>query len=234
MAKREKVGAVIAAAGLSQRMGGVDKLFTLLGGKPIITLVINTFQKCPAIDQIVVVLSQPNLKQGEQLAAEQKWSKVTDICPGGERRQDSVIAGLNRLKDCSWVVIHDGARPFVTPALVQRLFKGLKGADCCIPVLPVRYTIKEIEHQGKARTLNRTHLYEVQTPQLFKTEALLRAYRYVMKRRINVERIYDDAQLVEYIHGKVQSVPGDALNIKITYPEDIVLAGNIAGRYNKK
>src|SRR3990172_2294255 len=101
-------------------MGGSHKLFTLLGDKPVISHVVGTFQKCPAIDQIVVVLSQPNLEQGEKLAAEQKWSKVTDICPGGERRQDSVIAGLNRLKGCNWVVIHDGARPFVTEELIKQ------------------------------------------------------------------------------------------------------------------
>ena len=94
MAEREKVVAVIAAAGLGQRMGGIDKLFALLGGKPVLARVIDTFQKCQAIDQIVIVLSQENMRQGEQLAAEQKWSKVTDICRGGERRQ--AHRGANR------------------------------------------------------------------------------------------------------------------------------------------
>src|SRR3990170_2706374 len=118
MADKQKVGAVIAAAGSSQRMGGLDKLFVPLGDKPVLARVIDTFQKCQAVDQIVIVLSPSNLKQGEQLASQQKWSKVIGIVPGGERRQDSVIAGLKELKDCRWAVIHDGARPFVTETLI--------------------------------------------------------------------------------------------------------------------
>ena len=89
-------------------MGGVDKVLALLGGKPVLARVIDAFQGCNLVDQIIVVLSEQNLKRGRQLVAEQEWSKVTDICPGGQRRQDSVAAGLGRLNHCHWVVIHDG------------------------------------------------------------------------------------------------------------------------------
>ncbi|MDO8634857.1 MAG: 2-C-methyl-D-erythritol 4-phosphate cytidylyltransferase, partial [Dehalococcoidia bacterium] len=124
-ANQQKVGAVIVAAGRSQRMGGVDKVFALLDGKPVLARVVNAFQGCRSIDQIVVVLSKQNLKRGEQLVAEQEWSKVS-LCPGGERRQDSVLAGLRRLNPCDWVVIHDGARPLVTEDLIDR---GLAAAQ---------------------------------------------------------------------------------------------------------
>ncbi len=106
-----KVAAIIVAAGESRRMGGVDKVLALLGGKPVLARVINIFQMCNLIDQIVVVVSRQNLVPAQQLVAEEGWSKMTEVCPGGRRRQDSVVAGLSRLTHCDWVVIHDGARP---------------------------------------------------------------------------------------------------------------------------
>ncbi|MBA7556310.1 2-C-methyl-D-erythritol 4-phosphate cytidylyltransferase [subsurface metagenome] len=115
---QQKVGAVIVAAGSSRRMGGVDKVLALLGGKPILARVVDAFQGCNPVDQIVVVLSEQNLERGKHLVAEQGWSKVSDVCAGGRRRQDSVAAGLSRLSNCNWVVIHDGARPLVTADLI--------------------------------------------------------------------------------------------------------------------
>ena len=97
---QQKVGAIIVAAGSSRRMGGVDKVFALLGGKPILARVVDAFQRCNPIDQIVVVLSEQNLERGQQLVAEQEWSKVSDVCVGGRRRQNSVFAGLRRLSNC--------------------------------------------------------------------------------------------------------------------------------------
>ena len=113
------------AAGSSQRMGGVDKVFAPLGGKPILARVVDIFQRCNPVDQIIVVLSEQNLERGKQLVAEQGWSKVSDLCAGGRRRQDSVAAGLGWLGNCHWVVIHDGSRPLVTVDLITR---GLEAA----------------------------------------------------------------------------------------------------------
>src|SRR3972149_979042 len=113
MDSQQRVGAIIAAGGSSQRMAGVDKVLAPLGGKPVLARVIDVFQKCNSIHQIIVVLSQQNLKTGQQLLARQKWTKVS-LCPGGRRRQDSVVAGLKQLEKCDWVVIHDGARPLIT------------------------------------------------------------------------------------------------------------------------
>ncbi|MEK7354156.1 MAG: 2-C-methyl-D-erythritol 4-phosphate cytidylyltransferase [Chloroflexota bacterium] len=219
MAERQKVGAVIAAAGSSQRMGGSDKLFALLGGKPVLARVIDTFQKCPSIDQIVIVLSLSNLKQGEQLATEQKWSKVTDICPGGERRQDSVIAGLNRLKDCRWVVIHDGSRPLVTEALIEMGLETAQETGAAIAAVPVTDTIKIAgSDQIVQGTPPRNNLWAVQTPQVFRFDIIAEAYR-----QLKYE-VTDDSKAVEQMGYKVKLYMGAHNNIKITNPDDLALA----------
>ncbi|MBA7651466.1 2-C-methyl-D-erythritol 4-phosphate cytidylyltransferase [subsurface metagenome] len=114
----EKVGAVIVAAGQSERMGDVDKMFALLGGQPLLLRVTLPFQQCSLIDRIVVVVSGEKETQCRSLVAGPDWSKVSDVCLGGRRRQDSVAEGLKHLADCDWAVIHDGARPLVTVATI--------------------------------------------------------------------------------------------------------------------
>ena len=228
MAERQKAGAVIAAAGSSQRMGGIDKLFAPLGGKPILVRVIDTFQQCQAIDQIVVVLSQPSLKSGEQLAAEEKWSKVTALCPGGERRQDSVSAGLKQLKDCHWVVIHDGARPFVTGDLIERGLEAAQETGAAIAAVPVTDTIKVAgaDHfvQG---TPPRNSLWAVQTPQVFRFDIITEAYRQLKY------DVTDDSKAVEQMGYKVKVYMGSYDNIKITNPDDLTLAQVLWRKYGK-
>ena len=111
-----QTGVVIVGAGSSQRMG-MDKVFMPLAGKPLLAWSVDVCQSCESVNQIVIVLNESKLDLGRKLVAERGWSKVVDICLGGNRRQDSVRQGLNKLKDCDWVVIHDGARPFLTSGL---------------------------------------------------------------------------------------------------------------------
>jgi len=215
----DRVGAVIVAAGESQRMGGVDKVLALLGGKPVLARTVDVFQNCSSIDQIVIVLSEQNLEPGKRLVAEQGWSKVTDVCPGGQRRQDSVMAGLSRLNDCHWVVIHDGARPLVTEALIARGLREAKETGAAVAAVPVTDTIKavggdRIVHQ----TLLRQNLWAVQTPQVFRYPIIAEAYRRAKGGAT------DDASLVEQMGGKVKLYMGAYDNIKITTPDDLVLA----------
>jgi len=215
----KKVGAVIAAAGSSQRMGEVDKLFGLLGGKPVLTRVVDVFQRCSSIHQIVVVLSQQNLGVGKQLVAKQGWSKVTDICPGGERRQDSVAAGLGRLRNCGWVVIHDGARPLVTEDLIERGLEEASETGAAIAAVPVTETVKVADDdlfiQG---TPPRRNLWIAQTPQVFRFDIIAEAYNQ-MKYEVT-----DDARLVEQLGYRVKLYMGSYDNIKITTPNDLALA----------
>jgi 2-C-methyl-D-erythritol 4-phosphate cytidylyltransferase len=226
--RRQKIGAVIVAAGLSQRMGGVDKMFTLLGGEPVLVRVIDVFQKCEAVDQVVVVLSESSFKHGRELIAERGWSKVTDVCAGGARRQDSVLAGLNQLGGCGWVVIHDGARPLVTAGLVERGLEAAKETGAAIAAVPVTDTIKVAgEDRIVCETPSRQNLWAVQTPQVFSLDIIAEAY----KRAIG--NVTDDASLVERAGYKVKLYMGSYDNIKITTPDDLVLAEVLWQKYGK-
>jgi len=225
---QQKVGAVIVAAGESQRMGGVDKVSALLGGKPVLARTIDAFQSCSSIDQIVIVLSEPNLEPGKKLIAEQGWSKVTDVCLGGRRRQDSVAAGLSRLSHCHWIVIHDGARPLLTVDLIEQGLAEAKETGAAVAAVPVTDTIKvvggdRIVHQ----TPPRQNLWAIQTPQVFRYPIIAEAYRKAKG------EVTDDASLVEQLGYRVKLYMGSYDNIKITTPDDLVLAEVLWQKYGK-
>jgi len=225
---RERTGAVIAAAGSSERMGGVDKMFARLGSKPVLACVVSVFQQCESIDQIVVVLNEKNLEQGRRLVAEQGWSKVSDVCLGGSRRQDSVLAGLNRLADCQWVVIHDGARPLITADLIERGLETATETGTAIAAVPVTDTIKvagdDMVVQG---TPPRRSLWAVQTPQVFRYDLITRANQQAKY------EVTDDAMLLERLGLRVKIYIGAYDNIKITTPDDLALA-EVLWRKNEK
>ena len=219
MDNQQKVGAVIVAAGSSRRMGGVDKVLALLGGKPILAQVLDVFQGCNAIHQIVVILRQQNIGAGQRLVAEQGWSKVTDVCPGGRRRQDSVVAGLNRLNHCDWVVIHDGARPLVTEDLIERGLEAATETGAAVAAIPVTDTIKMAgDDQFVQGTPPRRNLWVVQTPQVFRSDIIAEAYHQAKG------EVTDDATLVERLGGRVKLYVGSYDNIKVTTPDDLALA----------
>ena len=216
---QQKVGAVIVAAGSGQRMGGVNKVLALLGGKPVLGRVIDTFQRCKLIDQIVVVLREQDLEQCRRLVTEQGWSKVTDVCAGGRRRQDSVVAGLSRLSHCHWVVIHDGARPLLTEDLICRGLTEVKETGAAAAAVPVTDTIKVAgDDRLVQQTPPRHNLWAVQTPQVFRFDIIAEAYRQAKG------DVTDDATLVEQLGYRVKLYMGSYDNIKITTPDDLVLA----------
>ena len=212
MPKSSKVSAIIVAAGDSQRMNGVDKMFAPLGGRPVLARVLDTFQKCKKIDQIIVVMHSQNIEQCRRLvAAETSWEKVRDICLGGKKRQDSVAEGLKRLKESDWVVIHDGARPLVTVDLIERGLEAAKETGAAVAAVPVIDTIKFVKDDEIVRqTLPRQNLRAVQTPQVFRFDVIKNTYKYVSG------DVTDDAALVEKAGYKVKLYPGSYDNIKIT------------------
>jgi len=227
MSSQQKVGTIIAAGGSSRRMGD-DKLFALLGGKPVLARVIDACQKCHLVNQIVVVVNQKKEEQCRRLVAEERWSKVSDVCPGGERRQDSVAAGLKRLNKCDWVVIHDGARPLLTVDLIERGLEAAKETGAAIAAVPVKDTIKvagddRIVHQ----TPPRQNLWAVQTPQVFRVGIITEAYS-----RAN-EDVTDDASLVEQLGYKVKLYMGSYDNIKVTTPDDLASAEILWQKYEQ-
>ena len=227
MYSQQKVGAIIAAAGESRRMGGIDKVFVPLGGKPALARVIDTFQKCKLVDQIVVVVNAKNIEKCRKLVAEERWSKVSDVCAGGRRRQDSVAAGL-KLLNCQWVVIHDGARPLVTKDLIERGLKAAEETGAAIAAIPVTDTIKVAgDDRIVLETPPRQNLWAVQTPQVFRVDIIARAYEQTKG------EVTDDASLVEGLGFRVKLYMGSYDNIKITNSDDLALAEVLLKKHGK-
>jgi len=222
---RPGVGAVIVAAGSSRRMGGQDKVTALLGGRTVLARVVDTFQDCKLIGRIVIVLGASNLEWGRRLVVEQGWSKVSDVCAGGERRQDSVAAGLSRLAGCCWIVVHDGARPLLTEDLISRGLAAAEETGAAVAAVPVGDTIKLAEGGFVCETLPRDKLWAVQTPQVFRIDIISEAYRQAEG------EVTDDASLVEQMGYPVKLYTGSYDNMKITTPDDLALAEVLVKKY---
>jgi len=220
---QHKAVAIVPSAGLGRRFGeGRNKPFETLGNKPVLIWALEVLERMPEISEIIPVLKEADIQAGSELFKRYKITKVKCIAPGGKERQDSVFNGLHFIKDNRAVVlIHDGARPFLEPKTVRSALRALSGCDgVVIGVLP-KDTIKEIEGELIRKTLNRDTLIAAQTPQIFFYQPLLEAYEKAMK-----ESFYatDDAALVEWNGGRIKVVKGEYTNIKITTPEDLVIA----------
>ncbi|MBN1369984.1 MAG: 2-C-methyl-D-erythritol 4-phosphate cytidylyltransferase [Dehalococcoidaceae bacterium] len=218
MLNGEKVSAVILGAGSSRRMGGGDKMFSVLAGKPLLHWSILAFQEHPLVDEIVLVLNSANHARGTRLAKRAGFDKITVIITGGARRQDSVIQGLDHVTG-SWVLVHDGARPLVDENIITTTLQAAFTAGAAIPMVPVTDTIKTVGSGLVNKTLIRQNLYAAQTPQAFRTQELIKAYR-----QIDIE-LTDDSQAIELTGGRVSLAPGSYDNIKVTTPGDLKLAG---------
>jgi 2-C-methyl-D-erythritol 4-phosphate cytidylyltransferase len=219
MKNPKQKAAVIVAAGEGKRMGGIDKVFAELAGEPILLRATRPFQECKLIDQIVVVVSGEKENKCRRLVTGKEWSKVSDVCIGGQRRQDSVAAGLQRLEDYEWVVIHDGARPLVTVDLIERGLDAARETGAAAAAVPVKDTIKIIDEDGiVSQTPPRQNLRAVQTPQVFRFDIIQIAHRQ------DCGDVTDDASIVERLGHKVRLYPGSYDNIKITTPADLMLA----------
>jgi len=219
MSKTEKVGAVIAAAGQSSRMNGVDKMLAPLAGKPVIARVLEVFECCARIDQVVVLANHPILEAIQAIIAREGFAKVSHVCLGGERRQDSVAIGLDKLAGCHWAVIHDGARPLITTALIEAGLTAAMETGAAAAAVPVTDTIKLAEKDGcVAETPPRERLWAVQTPQVFRYSLIAAAYG------ASHSGVTDDASLVEKMGSRVKLYPGSYDNIKVTTPDGLILA----------
>ena len=213
---RDYVGAVVVAAGQSTRMSGLDKVFTAVAGLPLVAHSIGVLEACEGIDWTVLVLSPSRIDEGRALVQEQGWRKVIDVCAGGERRQDSVLAGLERLQGCQWVLVHDGARPCMTNNLVVQCLEAARETGAAVAAVPSKDTIKVVSHDGIVEsTPDRTKLWSVQTPQTFRYDLLMSAHREAEG------NFTDDASMVEAIGGQVKVHLGSYDNLKVTTPEDL-------------
>jgi len=214
----EIAGAIIVAAGSGTRMAGADKLFTEVAGQPLLAHAIAPFQECASIDRIVLVMAPLNLKRGRDLVERYGFTKAIALVKGGERRQDSVRLGLEALGGCEYVAVHDGARPLATPELIARGLEAARETGAAAPALPIADTVKEAGPNGIVlRTLDRSRLWAVQTPQVFRYELLLRAHREI------TADVTDDAAMVEALGEPVRLFEGSRANIKVTTVEDLTL-----------
>jgi 2-C-methyl-D-erythritol 4-phosphate cytidylyltransferase len=212
------VGGLIVGAGESRR-AGFDKVLALLAGLPVLAHSLRAFVDSPAIDRVVLVLSAANADAGRRLVAEGEWTKPVDVCLGGRRRQDSVAFGLAELTDCEWVVVHDAARPLVTPQLIARGLEAAATTGAAIAAVPVTDTIKLVGPNRYVRaTPPRADLWSVQTPQVFRYRLLVDAYAEAQG------EFTDDASVLEQLGLPVQVFKGGYDNIKVTHAQDLALA----------
>lgn len=218
---------IIVAAGKSERMGAdVDKAFLSLGTRPVLTYSLMAFEQCPMIDGVILVVRKDRLESARGLVQVFGCSKVRRIVAGGMTRQASVRNGLKELgDDVDIVAIHDGARPCVTPRIIEETVRLAKRHGSGVAAVKITDTIKEVERNMVVTcTVDRTKLWAVQTPQTFSVELLNKAYGFVEKKKMTVT---DEASAVETLGEKVYLAPSSLSNIKITTPEDLALAAMI-------
>lgn len=219
-----KVAAIIVAGGSGKRMGmNIKKQFIELDGKATLAHTIEVFNKCKIIDEIIVVVGKADKeKVRTEIVSRYDYRKVIQIVEGGKERQDSVYNGLMSVSDeVQYVMIHDGARPFISEEILEKAFIMTKERHATVVAVPVKDTIKVVNEALEVEgTPNRSTLWSIQTPQSFKKELLMEAYAYAKEEGLTVT---DDSMLVEAYGKKVYIVEGDYNNIKITTPEDLVL-----------
>lgn len=220
-----KVAALIAAAGTGQRMGGeVEKQFRQLGGKPLLSHTLAAFEETAEIDTVIVIVPPGREEFCRQaVVVRQGFRKVGRIVTGAASRQGSVQAGFRWLDpDIDIVVIHDGARPFVTPALIRAAIDAAARYGSAIAAIPESDTLKRVSGDGVViETVARQHLWRAQTPQAFQRRILGDALEFAERYHLTGT---DEASLVESVPHRVWIVPGSSWNLKITTPDDLLLA----------
>ncbi len=230
--EKAKFTAIIVAAGSGQRMNSeLRKQFMEIDGIPVIAYTIKAFQDNDNIDTIVTVVPKGCVDDMIQLGVKNGFTKMKIIVEGGDKRFKSVYNGLRvSPPDTDYVLIHDGVRPMVDKALIDRCCRHVVMTRACVAAVPVTDTIKRANAQGfAAETLDRTQLWSIQTPQAFSYPLLLDAYRSlcetIEKYGTDENRISDDAVIVENMTDcHVRIIDGDPRNIKITTPNDLIVA----------
>jgi 2-C-methyl-D-erythritol 4-phosphate cytidylyltransferase len=216
------LSAIIVAGGSSQRMG-FDKLFARLKGEPVLAHSVRAFEVSNIVGEIILVGRADRLSELERLVSTGGFGKVTAIVPGGTRRQDSVLRGLERIKEGSdFVAVHDAARPLVQPKLIAQIFHTAQIHGGAASGAPVSDTLKRVnEKQVVIGGVERANLFAVETPQIFRRELLEKAYEAVFADGLEIT---DEISALELIGGTVVIVPNDEPNLKITYAADLARA----------
>lgn len=219
MFQQEPVTALVVAAGRSQRMGGRDKVFAPLAGRPLLAHSVEIFLTAASVDAIVIVLHPERLDAGRKIAQERGWPTHVRFCTGGARRQDSVRLGLEQMANEGWVLIHDAARPFLSVALIERGLAAATGTGAAVPGIEPADTVKQVSERGLVQaTLPREQLRIIQTPQVFRLPLVRNAHDRFAK---DPQNFTDDAAMLEALGWPVAVFPGETHNFKITTPTDL-------------
>jgi 2-C-methyl-D-erythritol 4-phosphate cytidylyltransferase len=223
--------AIIVAAGSSRRMG-FDKLFAQLAGKPVVAHSIAAFEKCDEIDEILIVVREDRMDEFEQLVKHEKFTKVRKVVAGGDERHISVWNGLQAVNsESSYIAIHDGARPLVTPLLIKKCIALAyeKGAASCSA--PIPDTVKRAStDQIVTESVERSGLWAMQTPQVFNSGLILQAYAAIMSKN---EQVTDEVSAVQRLGKKIALLKNEDWNLKITFARDLEMAEHILAVRNK-
>ncbi len=219
--------ALIPAAGMGKRMGAsINKQYLQLDGMPIVARTIAVFENSPLIDGIMLVIPEEEIPYcREHVVNAYGFAKVIDIIAGGKERQNSVMNGLKALERRASaedvILIHDGVRPFITPQIIEESIKIAVTGEGALVAVPVKDTIKRATNGLVLDTPDRETLWQAQTPQAFQFNLIYQAHNRAVKDAFTGT---DDASLIERLGGAVRILRGDYRNIKITTPEDLVLA----------
>jgi 2-C-methyl-D-erythritol 4-phosphate cytidylyltransferase len=225
------VGAIVVAAGSGVRFGSeTPKQFHLVGGVPIVVRAVRPFLEHPDVAQVVLVLPPQDVANPPGFLSTLSALSAFSVVPGGTHRVDSVRAGLAALRpECAVVLVHDGARPFVEPSVIDIVIGHVRQGEAACPAIPLSDTLKEVDPLDPtriARTRPRGRLWRAQTPQGFPRKLLEEAHA----RAASIgHRATDDCALVESMGHTVRLVPDSSRNIKVTTPEDLALAELLAG-----
>ncbi len=226
---REHCTAVVLAAGRGRRMGTqTAKQYLELKGKPILAYALEVFEQSEVIDDILLMTDEAHVDYCKKEICEKYGiKKVSAVAPGGKERYDSVWKALCILKErgqAGYVMIHDGARPFLTGDILERVYKQVQVQRTCVVGMPVKDTIKLINKEGQIiKSPDRSLVWQAQTPQAFALPLIIEAFEKQMKE--DCSHVTDDAMVVEKQMGiPVYMVEGSYRNIKITTPEDLVIA----------
>lgn len=226
-----KICAVVLAAGQGKRMNSkVAKQYLLINDKPVLYYSLAAFEQS-AVEEVVLVTGAGEEEFcRKEIVEKYNLKKVCSIVAGGKERYHSVAKGLQACKECSFVLIHDGARPFLDQETIARSIQAAKEFGACVAGMPVKDTIKIATEDGFVKsTPNRNYVWTIQTPQTFQYDLIATSYEklleqeeYLKEKGINIT---DDAMVVEYFTGqKIRLVEGSYRNIKITTPEDLQVA----------
>lgn len=229
---RPRCAALVAAAGTSNRMGGIDKIMEPLDGVPVLARTLMALQAAQSVDEIIVATREESLVEISRLCRTYGVTKCTKVVRGGETRVHSVfLAAMEASPETKLLAVQDGARPLVTPELIDCVVAAAARCGAAAPAIPVKDTVKVVKDGGAVEaTLDRSSLRAVQTPQVFEASVLKAALQSALEEQAPIT---DDCSAVERLGKVVFLVEGDEENLKITTPTDLLLAEAILqGREN--